>query len=258
MKQSIDRKQELHEYKTNSTYNVNATNDEAIEDQGANNNDVEFQVDNIKVDCVPGSHDVIPSSWLYDDNHKDNITTITTPEIFQVHLRTSIDIENDIIFEINRSWSPIGVDRFYQLINDHYYNCAAFFRIVPDFVIQFGIAAEPSETKKWDQISIPDDPVMVSNTIGTISYATAGPNTRTTQLFINTNDNHRLDSLGFTPIGKVMQGLDMLQQLIYNPTPGNSNGIDQASYSSFGNEWILQKYPEIDIIVNVTLTLESE
>jgi peptidyl-prolyl cis-trans isomerase A (cyclophilin A) len=125
-------------------------------------------------------------------------------------------------------------------------------------VIQFGIASEPEETSKWDELRILDDPVSISNTIGTISFATAGPDTRTTQLFINLNDNSRLDALGFTPIGKVIQGMDILQQFIYNPTPNDSSGLDQQSYTSLGNDWILQYNPNVDLILNASLIVESE
>jgi peptidyl-prolyl cis-trans isomerase A (cyclophilin A) len=130
-----------------------------------------------------------------------------------------------------------------------------------DFVVQFGIASESTETNKWDDYSIPDDiptiPPQQSNVQGTITYATSGPNTRTTQLFVNINDNTFLDNQGFTPFGKVIAGMEVLQHLIYNPTPGSSDGVDQSTYQEKGNDWILQHYPEIDIITSTEL-IESE
>ena len=102
-----------------------------------------------------------------------------------------------MVLEVNRSWAPIGADRFYALVGDRYYDDAAFFRVVPSFVVQ-GIAALPEETKKWDE-PIQDDPVLVSNP-GTVTYAaTSQPNSRTTQIFINYVDNSGLDSQGFAP-----------------------------------------------------------
>ena len=119
--------------------------------------------------------------------------------------------------------------------------------MVPDFVVQFGIASEPTETHKWKN-AIPDDPVLQSNLPGTVSFATGGPNTLTTQIFINTVDNSRLDDMGFSPFAKVISGMDTVLA-IYNPTPGDGNGASQLHYTKQGNEWILEKYPEIDLIM---------
>lgn len=122
---------------------------------------------------------------------------------------------------------------------------------LPDFVVQFGIASDPEETSKWD-ISILDDPVTQSNLKWTITYATGGPNTRTSQLFINLQDNSSLDRQGFSPFGKVVSGMDVLTA-IYNPTPRNSGGANQGAYEENGNEWILETYPDIDMIENTAL-----
>lgn len=144
---------------------------------------------------------------------------------------------------------PWGVDRFYALVNDHYYDCAAFFRVVPDFVVQFGIAAQPEESLKWNT-TIPDDPVVMSNLPGYVSYATAGPDTRTTQIFVNLVDNSRLDSDGFASFAKVVQGMDLFQTPpIDNPTPNSTDGVDQDTYMAEGNEWILEEYPDIDLLL---------
>lgn len=154
-----------------------------------------------------------------------------------------------ITIEVYRSWSPLGADRFYQLVKDGYYNCAAFFRVVPEFVDQFGIAADPTETAKWNT-NIPDDPSNgISNSAWTVTFATAGPDTRTSQLFINLVDNAGLDSQGFTPFGKVTSGQTAVKS-IYNPTPDSSNGCSQELYTKFGNDWILKQYPEITLIGN--------
>ena len=172
------------------------------------------------------------------------------PEEFYVSFGTNVTSSDDpIVMKITRAWAPLGVDRFFQLIADKYYQNAAFFRVVPDFVIQFGIAASPDETKKWNT-NIPDDPVLKSNKQWTLTYATAGPGTRTSQVFINLVDNARLDDQGFAPFGEVVSGFDTVKG-INNPTPGSSDGANQELYTKKGNEWILNKYPDVSIITCV-------
>jgi len=118
-------------------------------------------------------------------------------------------------------------------------------------VVQFGIASDPDETSKWGN-AILDDPVTQSNSLGTITYATGGANTRTTQLFINLKDNASLDRQGFSPFGKVVSGMQVLTA-IYNPTPDSSGGANQHEYENRGNDWILETYPDIDLIENTAL-----
>lgn len=173
-----------------------------------------------------------------------------SPESYTVSFSTNAVINGKeaepIVMQVTRSWAPLGSDRFYSLLKDGFYNQAAFFRVVPDFVVQFGISADPKETAKWNTV-IPDDPVVMSNTNWTVSYATAGPDTRTSQIFINYVDNSRLDASGFAPFAKVVSGFETALALV-NPTPGNSNGVNQEMYELKGNDWILQKYPEISLI----------
>lgn len=190
---------------------------------------------NDKASCQPGAHN-------FPSQSPDPIA----PDTFRVTWRTTAS-EDPIVLEVMREWAPLGVDRFYQLVLDNYYNCAAFFRVVPNFVVQFGLASEPAETSKWDT-TIPDDPVVQSNLISYVSFATAGENTRTAQVFINLNDNANLDQSGFTPFGRIVQGMDVVQQ-IYNPTPGNSNGVNQGKYTAKGNQWLLSEYPDVDLIL---------
>jgi peptidyl-prolyl cis-trans isomerase A (cyclophilin A) len=116
-----------------------------------------------------------------------------------------------------------------------------------DFVVQFGIASDPNETSKWSSSTIPDDPVVESNTFGFVSFATSGPNTRTTQIFINLANNSRLDAEGFSPFARVASGMDVALSLA-NPTPGDPDGVDQDNYTEMGNPWILEYYPDVDLI----------
>lgn len=172
------------------------------------------------------------------------------PEKFTVVFDTNVLLKGvsapPIVMEVIRSWAPKGVDRFYSLMKDGFYNQAGLFRVVPDFVLQFGIAASPAETEKWNTI-ITDDPVVMSNTNWTVSYATAGPDTRTTQIFINYIDNSRLDSMGFSPFARVVSGFETALSVV-NPTPGDSNGVDQDEYTAKGNDWLLQSCPDISLI----------
>lgn len=140
---------------------------------------------------------------------------------------------------------------FISSLQANYYDQNAFFRVVPNFVVQFGISGDPATNKKWTG-TIKDDPVIKSNIAGTIVYATAGANTRTTQLFINYANNARLDSMGFAPFGTVISGMDTAKK-IFNPTPTSSGGVDQGEYTKDGNDWIKKKYPSINFITKATI-----
>jgi len=177
-----------------------------------------------------------------------------SPNSFCILFNTTIKSTptNSIIVNVTRSWAPIGSDHIYALVNSGFYNQAAFFRVVPNFVVQYGIAATPEENKKWVD-PIKDDPVVKSNIAGTLSYAaTSNPNSRTTQIFINYGDNSQLDRMGFAPFGVVTSGMNSALT-IYNPTPGNTNGVNQQDYLSKGNAWILQQYPDINLITTATI-----
>src|SRR5579875_2956924 len=126
-----------------------------------------------------------------------------SPAQYKVRLETS---KGDVLLLVHRDWSPLGADRFYELTNAHYYDGNYFFRALRGFVVQWGINGDPQVTKRWSTQAIPDDPPKVSNKIGTVVFATAGPNSRTTQVFINLADNSRLDPQGFTPFAEVIQG----------------------------------------------------
>lgn len=151
----------------------------------------------------------------------------------------------------------LGADRFYQLAKDNFYNCATFFRVVPDFVVQFGLAAEPDQNEKWKQL-ITDDPVKNSNIEGYLTYATSGENTRNTQIFININDNKFLDEKGFSPFARITSGYIDVARQIRNPTPNKSGGVDQEAIKTKGNEWILEHHPKIDMILSTTVTVPGE
>eukprot|EP01064_Diplonema_japonicum_P022992 TRINITY_DN3336_c0_g2_i1.p1 TRINITY_DN3336_c0_g2~~TRINITY_DN3336_c0_g2_i1.p1 ORF type:complete len:196 (+),score=64.33 TRINITY_DN3336_c0_g2_i1:59-646(+) len=157
-----------------------------------------------------------------------------------------------IIVNVTTSDAPIGAAHLYELVKDGFYDEAAFFRVVPGFVVQYGIAGTPAENAKWNK-PIMDDPVKLSNVKGTLTYAaTSAPNSRTTQIFINYADNKNLDGMGFSGIGSVTQGMDTAVK-IFNPTPDSSNGVNQAMYEKEGNKWIMKKYPQINFVTKATI-----
>src|SRR5579859_1514663 len=136
--------------------------------------------------------------------------TAKAPETFKAQFDTT---KGKFTIEVTRSLAPNGVDRFYNLVRSGYFTDVAFFRVVPGFMCQFGIHGDPNISAKWREAAISDDPVKGSNTRGTITFATAGPDTRTTQLFINFGNNVNLDSMGFAPFGKVIRGMDVVDKI---------------------------------------------
>jgi peptidyl-prolyl cis-trans isomerase A (cyclophilin A) len=168
------------------------------------------------------------------------------PATFKVRFDTS---KGPFEIEVHRDWAPLGADHFYALVKSGYFDGARFFRVVPNFVVQFGLAANPANTKKWDT-PIADDPVTQTNRLGSIVYATAGPNTRTTQLFINLHSNQSLDSQGFAPFGMVLgNGMSVVQQ-IYS---GYGQQPDQGAITSEGNAYINSSFPKLDYIKRATI-----
>lgn len=163
--------------------------------------------------------------------------------------------KGDIVIQINPEWAPRGADRFIDLVKSGYYDGARFFRVVPDFVVQFGLAGDPALSAKWSDNNIPDDPPGQTNAAGTVVFATRGPNTRTSQVFINLVDNARLDQMGFTPFGRVVEGMSVVQQLYsgYGDAPPNGNGPDQGRIRAEGNAYLQREFPQLDFIKNATV-----
>lgn len=176
----------------------------------------------------------------------------TAPEVFRAVFSTT---KGDFTMEFHRDWSPNGVDRIYNLIKAGYYTDIAIFRAIDGFMFQFGIHGDPAMNKVWSEARIQDDPdAGKSNTVGTISFAMAGPNSRTVQLFINFGNNSRLDSMGFTPLGKVVENADVLGKI--NTEYGENSREVQGEFQARGNEFIKQKYPNLDYIKSVKLVEE--
>lgn len=172
------------------------------------------------------------------------------PERYQVKFVTT---RGEFTVTVTRAWAPIGADRFYNLVKHHFYDNASFFRVVPGFVVQFGINANPPVSAAWENANIKDEPVIGSNKRGYLTYAkTNMPNTRSTQLFINLKDNAGLDSQGFSPFGVVdppgMKVVDMLYDQY-----GNDGGPDQDQISKQGKPYVDKGWPKLDSIKSATL-----
>ncbi len=165
------------------------------------------------------------------------------PDVYKVQFTTS---KGDFVLEVDREWAPNGADRFYNLVNAGFYNDCRFFRVIPNFMAQFWLSGDPKVSAAWTSAKIQDDPVKQSNKRGFVSYAMAGPNTRTTQLFINFKDNSRLDESGFASFGKVVQGMEVVDQIYsgYGENPRETQGMIQSE----GNTYLAKNFPKLDYI----------
>ena len=171
------------------------------------------------------------------------------PEQYKVKFVTT---RGEFTLTVNRAWAPLGADRFYNLVKHHFYDNASIFRVVPTFVAQFGISAYPAVTTAWKGTDIKDDPVKQSNKRGYITFATAGPNTRTTQVFINLKDNTGLDRQGFAPFGVVDADGMKVVDMFYDQY-GDGAGIDQGKIESQGKPYLDKGFPKLDTIKSATL-----
>jgi peptidyl-prolyl cis-trans isomerase A (cyclophilin A) len=173
--------------------------------------------------------------------------TATAPERFRVRFETT---EGPFVIEVRREWAPSGADRFYNLVKLGYYDGVTFFRVIDDFMAQFGIHGDPEVSAAWRYAAIPDDPVTQSNKRGMVTFATSGPDTRTTQLFINYKDNSNLDPMGFAPFGRVVEGMDAVDRLYsgYGEGAPRGSGPDQGRAHNEGNEYLRRDFPQLDHI----------
>ena len=171
----------------------------------------------------------------------------SAPETFKAQFETS---KGNFTVEVTRDWAPLGADRFHHLVKSGFFDGARFFRVLPGFVVQFGIPADPGVARTWRAARIADDPVTGSNTPGSVTFATAGANTRTTQVFINLGNNKNLDGMGFAPFGRVVEGMDIVGQLYsgYGEGAPHGHGPDQGRVQSEGNAYLERDFPKLDYI----------
>jgi|SRR5579863_7218769 len=176
-----------------------------------------------------------------------NLLNAKAPATYRVQFKTTA---GTFIVLVTRAWAPNGADRFYNLVKHGFFNNAEFFRVVPGFVVQFGLSGVPALDKIWANATFPDDKVTQSNHLGYVTFAAMQtPDSRTTQLFVNLAENKRLDQMGFAPIGRVTSGMDVVQKLYsgYGQTP------DQGQIASDGNTYLRQQFPQMDVITSAKL-----
>jgi peptidyl-prolyl cis-trans isomerase A (cyclophilin A) len=175
------------------------------------------------------------------------------PDVFKAAFDTSAGA---FVIEAHRDWAPNGADRFYNLVKHGYYDDCRFFRVIPNFMVQFGINGDPALNKVWSLARIPDDPVKESNKRGYVTFAMGGPNTRTTQVFINFRDNgtagSMLDRQGFSPFGQVVSGMDVVDKLYSE----YQEGAQQQSprIQAEGNAFLTKQFPKLDYIKKAKIT----
>jgi peptidyl-prolyl cis-trans isomerase A (cyclophilin A) len=176
--------------------------------------------------------------------------TSRAPAKYDVNFKTTA---GNFVVEVDRSWAPNGADRFYNLVRYGFFNGATFFRVVPHFVVQFGLSSNPKINAAWNDANLRDDPVKGSNKTGYLSFASAGPNTRTTQVFINLADNPRLDAMGFSPFGKVVSGMSAVNKIF----SGYGEQPDQNDITSEGKAYTDKSFPKLDKIVSAAISVPA-
>ncbi len=176
------------------------------------------------------------------------------PDLFRVKFATT---HGDFVVEAHRDWAPLGADRFYNLVRNRFFNDVSFFRYSPGFIVQFGISPDPKVTAAWSNANIKDDPVKEHNTKGTVVFAMGGPNTRTTQFFINLKDNSAaLDGQGFAPFGTVVEGMDVVEGIYsgYGEMKEmGGRGPSQELLTKQGKPYLDQNFPKLDSIKSATV-----
>jgi peptidyl-prolyl cis-trans isomerase A (cyclophilin A) len=188
------------------------------------------------------------ASVLHPDLLDPSKANAKSPAVYKAKFTTT---KGDFVIEVHRDWSPNAADRFYNLVKMGFYDDTRFFRAVDGFMVQFGINGDPLVNARWQEAGIPDDPVKESNKRGYVTFAQRNtPNTRTTQVFINYNDNSRLDASRFAPFGQVTQGMDVADQLFkgYGEGAPGGRGPDQMQIQSQGNGYLDARFPQLDAI----------
>ena len=178
--------------------------------------------------------------------------TEKAPNTYKVKFDTS---RGAFVVDVNRDWAPNGADRFYNLVKNGFFDDVRFFRVVSNFMVQFGINGDPAVSAPWRSAAIKDDPVKQSNRRGFTTFATSGPDSRTTQVFINFKDNDRLDGMGFSPFGQVASGMNVVDALFsdYGEGAPRGAGPDQGRIQAEGNTYLNKSFPKLDYIKKATI-----
>jgi len=174
------------------------------------------------------------------------------PPVYKVEFDTS---KGPFVVEVHRDWAPIGADRFYNLVKNGFYDNVRFFRVVEGFMAQFGVNGDPKVSSVWREARIKDDPVRISNKRTFVTFATAGTNTRTTQVFISFSDNSNLDAQGFAPFGQVVSGMKVVDSLYngYGEGAPGGRGPDQGRVQKEGNAYLASAFPNLDYVKKATI-----
>ena len=174
------------------------------------------------------------------------------PAVFKAKFDTS---KGPFVVEVHRDWAPNGADRFYNLVKNGFYDNTRFFRVIAGFMVQFGINGDPNVSAAWREANIKDDPIKQSNSRGMVTFATAGPNTRTTQVFVNFGNNDFLDNQDFSPFGKVVSGMETVDSLYggYGEGAPSGQGPNQGLIQQQGNAYLEKAFPKLDYVKKATI-----
>lgn len=185
-------------------------------------------------------------------NPADPAFQAQAPDSFRARFATT---NGDFVIAVHRAWAPLGADRFYNLVRSGYFDGVRFFRVMPGFMAQFGIHGDTAVTTAWRERRIQDDPVRRTNVRGMATFATAGPGTRTTQIFINYGNNDRLDGMGFAPFGQVVEGMEVVDSLYgaYGEGAPRGRGPDQFRLNVEGEKYLARQFPKLDKINKATV-----
>ncbi len=176
----------------------------------------------------------------------------TAPAEFDVKFTTT---KGDVMIHVTRAWAPHGADRFYNLVHAGFFTDIAVFRVISGFMAQFGVSGDPNVARAWRMANIPDDKVTQTNKRGRLTFATSGPNSRTTQMFINFSNNAGLDGQGFAPIGEVTTGMEVIDKLYaeYGEGAPSGRGPDQGQLQAEGNAYLSKSFPKLDKIISAKI-----
>jgi peptidyl-prolyl cis-trans isomerase A (cyclophilin A) len=178
--------------------------------------------------------------------------TEKAPDTYKARFETS---KGAFVVTVHHDWAPLGADRFYNLVKNGFYDDCRFFRVIDGFMGQIGMNGTPAIQQAWAAARLPDDPVKQSNKRGFVTFAHAGPNSRTTQFFINLADNSNLDRQGFPPIGEVTSGMDVVEKLYsgYGDGPPRGKGPSQSQITAEGNAYLMKDFPKLDYVKKATI-----
>jgi peptidyl-prolyl cis-trans isomerase A (cyclophilin A) len=186
---------------------------------------------------------------LLDVKHKDN--NKKAPDVFEVEFKTS---RGTFVVKVHRAWAPVGADRFYNMVNNHYFDGCRFFRMVRGFVAQFGMNGDPVINKAWSESTLKDEPVLRSNKRGYLTFAkTRLPDSRSNQFFINYANNGRLDGMGFSPFAEIIKGMDVVDNMFM----GYEQRPNQDKISAQGNEYLKREFPSLDYVKSTKVLMQD-